>query len=733
MKRFAALLLALVMVLTLCACAGKDTGKDDDNVKPSDSTTVPTSPSNPTDPSDPSDPSDPGDPGDPSDPSDPSDPTDPSVPDDPIVPPEELPWEEQYEIITIAQALELCGEEGNLTTERYYLVGTIVTIKNSNYGQMTIQDETGSIDVYGTYSADGSIGYNQMEEKPYKGDKVLLHCTLQNYNGTREVKNARLIDFEVVKQEIDESAYTEGSIFAARKAQTGAKLKVDGVVARITFANGMIPSGFYLIDETGSIYVYDSELAARVKEGNHITILATKDYWILADEQNNAQKFGYKGCNQLTEAILVDNDNGANEFNKSWMTTTTVKEIMDTPVSQDITTNIYKVTALVKKVPGNGFVNYYINDLDDKTGSYVYTQCNGSDFAWLDAFDGKICTVYLSVINAKSSASGCVYRFTPVLVLDEKFDVTTVNVAQFAVKYHGLVQFETKYSGNPALELATSVSSDLLKFQNATLSYTSSDPSVISIDGNVMNCKKSGTATITVTGSYGGKTFSQTVKITVDIPEPPKEEYPTVSDAIAAAVGDKVTVKGIVGPSLVNKVGFYLIDDTGIIAVLTDSETIGTLKPGHEVVLEAVRHNNTKGGTNYYGQTCLKDAKVVANNYGSHAYSDKNFVTGTTLADFANLDVTKDYSTTVFIVKARVEVTETPHYTSIALTDGTNKVTLYSSSAKQYSWLQAYAGQEITLELAACNWNDKTSYASCALAVINEDGSKTINELNFQN
>ena len=685
MKRILTLLLPLLMVLSLWACAAQ---------KPSD----PTNAGN-----------------------------------DPVVPPADLSWEEQYEIITIAQALELCGEDGNVTEERYYIRGFITSIDNANYGAMTISDGTGSISVYGTYSADGAINYSMMEEKPYKGDEVLLHCILQNYGGTKEIKNARLIDFKVVKQEIDESAYTDSSISDARSAEKGAKVKVDGVVARITYANGMIPSGLYLIDETSSIYVYDSELAARVKEGNKITILAEKDYWILADEQYNADKFGYEGCNQLTDVTLVDNDNGSNEFEKGWITETTVKAIMDTPVSQLNTTMIYKVTALVKKAPGNGFVNYYIDDLDGKTGSYVYTQCNGSDFGWIDAFDGKICTVYLAVINAKASASGCVYRFTPVLIQDDQFDVKTVNPAEFAVKYYGLDQFEQSYTGDPALELVTKVSSDLLAFQNAKLSYSSSDPSVIEFKGNVMHCKKSGQATVTITGSYDGKTYTDTVQITVDIAKAPEEAYPTVADAIAAKVGDKVIVKGIVGPSLVNKTGFYLIDESGVIAVLTDAETIGKVKPGQEVVLEAMRHNNTKGGTGYYGQTCLKDAKVLVNNYGNHAYSDKTFITDKTLADFRNLDVTKDYSTTVFVVKAKVVVEETKYYTKIYLTDGSNQITLYSSSAKQYSWLNAYAGQEITVELAACNWNDKTFYAGCALAVINADGSKTINELNFQN
>ena len=74
---------------------------------------------------------------------------------------------------------------------------------------------------------------------------------------------------------------------------------------------------------------------------------------------------------------------------------------------------------------------------------------------------------------------------------------------------------------------------------------------------------------------------------------------------------------------------------------------------------------------------------------------------------------------------------ETAYYTNIKLTDGATSVNLYCSSAKQYNWLKEYAGQEITVEMAACNWNDKNNYTGCVLAVRNADGSKTLNELNF--
>ena len=487
-----------------------------------------------------------------------------------------------------------------------------------------------------------------------------------------------------------------------------------------------------IVDDTSSIYVYDGNIAGRAKIGNTITVLASKTWWILADETNNAQKFGYKGCCQLDSATLVSISEDVKDFDKSWIEESTVKQILDNPMSNDITSKIFKVNALVSKVEGTGFTNYYFNDLDGTTGSYTYTQCSGSDFAWLDKFDGKICTVYLMALNAKSSAAGCVYRFLPVAVSDDGFKFDTNNAAEFAVKYHGIGQFQTSYSGNPELEVITSVSSELLGFKNAVLSYSSSNKKVIDFKTSggktVMHCLSTGKATVTVTATFGGKTYSESVEISAKIA---KEEVkaPTVAQTIAVAVGQEVTVKGIVGPSLVNKVGFYLIDDTGIIAVLTDEATMATLQIGHEVVLSGVRHLNTKDAS--YGQTCIKDAKVVTNNYGKHDYCTDFFITDKTLADFYALKVDTDYTTSVYVLKATVVLEETPYYTNIYLSDGTTQVRLYSSSAKQYNWLKVYAGQEVTVEMAACNWNSKGYYTGCVLAVRNADGSKTLNELNF--
>ena len=643
--------------------------------------------------------------------------------------------DEEPKLITIAEAIEIAMAETSETpTTRYLIRATIVKVSNPAYGEMTIADETGEIYVYGVYSADGSIGYANFEEKPVKGDEVLLSCTLNTYKSTPQVKNARLIEFTPgVKEDIDVSDYTEMTIAAAREVTLGTKVRVSGVVARITYANGMKPSGVYIVDGTNSIYVYDGDIAGQVAIGNKITVLGEKDYWVLETESNAANKHGYKGCCQISSATLYENDKATNEIDFTWCEELTVKEMLNIPVTENVTTTTFKTNALVKKVPGNGFVNYYFFDLDGNTGAYTYTQCNGNDFAWLDEFDGKICTVYLSPINAKSESSDCYYRLLPVAVIDEGYVFDTVNTPEHIVEYYGVDQFLSKYTGNPLLELVTSVSSELLGFENATLSYASSNESVVYFteeNGKViLNCGENGTATVTITGTYGEYTHSVTVEITVHTPV--ASEGMTVEAAIGTAVGETVKVEGIVGPSLVNRDGFYLIDETGVLAiVVNDSSVWEGLAIGQKVVVEGKRDKFNSGNSGY-GVTCLTSARIAINYYGSHDYSTESFITDKTLDDFYTLDANEDHSTEVYVAKGTIVLQETAYYSNIKLQSPNGKqITLYSSSANQYNWLKEFAGQEITVEIVPCNWNGKTYYAGCVIAVRTDDG-KICNELNF--
>ena len=643
--------------------------------------------------------------------------------------------------ITIAKAIEIGLKAGeDPTTERYLIKATIVSIDNPTYGQMTLKDDTGTISVYGTYDADGNLRYSELENKPYAGDIVIVSVTLHSFNGTAEIKNARLISFEHVDPVIDPSEYEEMKISAVREVELEHLVKTTGVVARITYATGLIPNGFYIVDETGSIYVYDSQIAARVSIGNTVTIAGKKDSWILEGEKSNAEKFGYKGSCQISSATLIENDEGNTDFDKSWISEITVKELVNTPVTENISNKIFKTYAQVKKVDGKGFVNYYINDLDGKTGSYSYTQASGSDYKWLNEFDGKICTVYLTAINAKSTTTACYWRFVPIQVVDEGYTFDQAKAQEFAYEYYVKDIFKDTYTGDPLLNVPTSISNDLIDLSKVSISYKSNDENVINFaeeDGQtVMHAKNNGTAEITVTLNNEGYTPVEK-KITIKVDAPKVISALTVDEAFNSPVDaeNKITVRGIAGPSLINQSGFYLVDDTGIIAVTMDAEVLNTISFGNEVIIEGYRVQKiSKENTTV--QSCIQSATIVANLYGRHDYSTASFDKSKTFADLLKITTETNVTNKAFVVTGVIKFVETKFYSNAYLTingaaDKDVSALFYCSNANsQYKMLKEYDGQEVTVEVALCDWNNK-GYRLCLLSITGQDGVQKINTYNY--
>ena len=283
-----------------------------------------------------------------------------------------------------------------------------------------------------------------------------------------------------------------------------------------------------------------------------------------------------------------------------------------------------------------------------------------------------------------------------------------------------------------------SASSELLGFQGVQLSYFSDKTDVIyfeTVNGKViMHCGTIyGTANVTITATFGDKTVSKTIAI--ENAEPPKADYITVADAINAADEEEVTVKGIVGPSIVNKLGFYLFGEDGsMIAVLVkDATQFAGLNIGNEVILKGKREQyiNPSKNVERVGQTCIVDAEIVINYYGEHDYSTEKFVTDSTIKEVYDLSAKIDYSTTVFVLTGTLYV-PTSNREQVSISDGNgNTVSFYASGPSQYSFLAEFSGQEVTLEIAPCNWNDKAYWRGCAIAIRLADGTKIVNQLNF--
>ena len=643
--------------------------------------------------------------------------------------------ENKQEIITIAEAIAIANAAGSTLTEEEYLIkGTIETVSNSTYGEMTVKDETGSLFIYCVYDKDRETRYDALEDKPVAGDEIVLLGKLKMYYEKPEMDRGYMQSFRHVdvSENVDLTQYAEKSIKVTRELEKGTKVKVSGTVAKITYATGMKPNGFYLVGDESSIYVYSGDLAAQVTVGNNIQIAAEKTYWILDTETSFAEKYGYNGACQLDNAYLISNDKKVNDIDLSWCEDFTVKGILDTPVTENITTNIFKVNAYVKKQQNPGFVNYYIDDVDGKTGSYCYTQCNGADYSWLDEFDGEICTVYLSPINCKSTASGCVYRFVPIKVVDEDFTFDVANAPKFAIDYYVKDQFYKEYTADPSLEVISSVSQAELGFENVEITYSSSDEEVAYFTGNVFHTKNHGTANITVKATYQSYSYEDTFEVVVN--KIGNVEYTNVKGAIDANDGEEVTVKGIVASSLVNKTGFYLVDETGLIAVQISAADLSLIELGNEVIVKGTRdHAGAK--TKSIGQSNIANAELVANLYGHHEYSTATFDNTKTVEDLYDLDEKIDYSTTGYVVKGTAYTTGSSYSSKVHLkgTDESKAIRLYCSGAGQYSFLNDYYNQELTFEVAVCNWNDKDYYTGCIIAVILEDGTRVVNNLHFAN
>ena len=645
----------------------------------------------------------------------------------------------KYELSTCAElnAVGATVADGEKSAETYYVAATVKEITNPTYGQMVISDDTGTFECYGVHGEDDTY-FDKLPEAPEEGDLVLLKGQVKNYKGTYEFDPGYLLDFvsQSSEEEINPDDYQLTSLAEARKAADGEYVKVKGTVLRFTYNINLSEIGFMLADETASIYIYDSRLSAQVEEGEEVTLVGKKDHWILEDEQTSADKFGYLGCHQITDCVLVDHKAGSGFDYDAVAKETTVRDVVTSDLSDDITSILYKAPTYIDKREGTGYTNYYLLDLDQNTGSYTYTQANGKDFAWLDEYDGKIVNLYFVALNAKMSSTGGVWRLLPVKVSDEPFAFDLADAPKFAVEYYGIPQFTGTYGDDPAKELVTSVSSEILGINNATLAYASDDTSAVWFaeeEGKVIlhvDPSKNKSVKVTVTGSLAGQAdYSATV--TVEAKVAAAVETITVKQAIDAADGDKVTVKGVVGPGLVNKIGFYLIDETGVIAteVLGGHDVFdGTFDIGDTVIVKATRGFNGENGTNT--QIKLYDAEITVSEYGDGTYPSSSFITGKTLAEIlASSDALAETAKAYVLEDVTITKVGNQHYTNYYINQGEASTQLYSGGGG-YSWLGDYLDQTVDIVFAPCNWNN-SELKGCLFSLTAADGTTIINRNNF--
>ena len=125
-----------------------------------------------------------------------------------------------------------------ITAEEYYITGEIKSINNPLYGNLTITNGTDDFPVYGIKQ--GETLYGNLDYVPAIGDTITIKGKMKNFKGTLEFNETQLINF--LKQEIPDVELS--SIAEARLLNEDELVKVTGVVAQITFANGGGRNGF---------------------------------------------------------------------------------------------------------------------------------------------------------------------------------------------------------------------------------------------------------------------------------------------------------------------------------------------------------------------------------------------------------------------------------------------------------------------------------------------------------
>ena len=103
---------------------------------------------------------------------------------------------------TIPEVLEIGNSlsRGETTDNSFHVEGKIVSITNTTWGNLYIEDEDGnSLFIYGLYDSSGAVRYDTMENPPAVGDTVCLYGPIMRYYSSStseekiEMTNARLI------------------------------------------------------------------------------------------------------------------------------------------------------------------------------------------------------------------------------------------------------------------------------------------------------------------------------------------------------------------------------------------------------------------------------------------------------------------------------------------------------------------------------------------------------------
>jgi len=584
-------------------------------------------------------------------------------------------------------------------------------------GEVTLSYDSSNKDVV---SNEGIVRRQQVD--------VTLQITVTFSVGS--YKKAKVYEVTVLKQELQ-------TISQIKKLPTEGFVITTGIVAFIVYGTEKnVPVGFYLFDETDAIYVHSSEYAETLKVGNKVEVSGEYTKYIDQNSLTSAEMAGYTGAKQIVPTS-VKTDGEIYEVPTSFIEDHSIANLCSIPVSENITSNVYKVVAKVRKSVGNGFVNYYFDDLNGVNSYYAYTTANGKDLAWLEEYDGSIRECYIAIHNCKLSASGNFWRIVPIQILDE-VEVTDEEYMEYSLDRLAN-QFIDHYDSPCSFDL---VNTDE-KLAGSSVCYSSNFEGVtFTNDGYTIHLEfgeEKVTMAVTISLTYNGKTLTRVVEFEAAMVKPTIETI-TIEEARKAAKGEKVTIEGyIVGflylAGTSKPAGFELIDDTSSIAVFVstavDTNTdITKLSIGEFVYVEGYGDlYQPREDHNHTGSIRLNNAEVLYHDWQEHELPT-HAIEEVVFKDLVNNPSDNNITNMVFKTQIYVEKSSGSYvnYYIHDIHDPSLSTIVYSQNSgkngpAEYEWLKPYAGKcveaYVTLRIGAVS-SGKFIWKAGVLQVLGE-------------
>lgn len=244
-------------------------------------------------------------------------------------------------------------------------------------------------------------------------EEATFEITATAYFDGQSATAKKNIEFTIAGQ------FETTSISEARTKEVGETVTIQAIVARLTYKSSLTKQGMFLVDETGTLFVYNDSATqanlASVQEGNKVVVTGTIAHYIKDD--TIATTINYTGNLQLSNVTVDNLDTNIYDIPTAPIINGSVEDILATPVTTNISSNIYKMTVVVSKVSTQYYTNYYLNSTTSSSQILLYSQNSGHDYEWLDSYLGSQIQMYVGIQELNLKATGSAWRVCAVAII----------------------------------------------------------------------------------------------------------------------------------------------------------------------------------------------------------------------------------------------------------------------------------------------------------------------------